>query len=151
MLESNRINSFPTIVRYVAKILSNFFFIFFSFKPNIWIKLFENFVKNIDNPVFLTQFCIYLYINLARPSVCLFVSNKRQNGWTDRAQFFCGTSRDHREVYEWSKFQIFVSIKIRSSLNFWKFWKSTKFFVKICELFLFCFTMYTKRTCSQLI
>jgi len=29
--------------------------------------------------------------------VCLFVSNKRQNGWTDRAQIFCGTSRDHRE------------------------------------------------------
>ena len=30
-------------------------------------------------------------------SVCLFVSNKRQNGWTDRAQIFCGTSRDTRE------------------------------------------------------
>ena len=29
--------------------------------------------------------------------VCLFVSNKRQIGWTDRAQIFCGTSRDHRE------------------------------------------------------
>ena len=30
-------------------------------------------------------------------SVCLFGSNKRQNGWTDRAQIFCGTSRDFRE------------------------------------------------------
>ena len=30
-------------------------------------------------------------------SVCLFVSNKRQNGRTDWAQFFCGTSRDPRE------------------------------------------------------
>ena len=30
--------------------------------------------------------------------VCLFVSNKRQNGWTDRAQIFCGTSRDSREA-----------------------------------------------------
>ena len=29
--------------------------------------------------------------------VCLFVSNKRQNGWTDRAQIFCGTSREPRE------------------------------------------------------
>ena len=29
--------------------------------------------------------------------VCLFVSNKRQNGWTDRAQIFCGTSRVPRE------------------------------------------------------
>ena len=24
-------------------------------------------------------------------SVCLFVSNKRQNGWTDRAEILCGT------------------------------------------------------------
>ena len=30
-------------------------------------------------------------------SVCFFVSNKRQNGWTDRAQIFCGTSRDPME------------------------------------------------------
>jgi len=30
-------------------------------------------------------------------SVCLFVSNKRQNGWTDQAQIFCGTSSEHRE------------------------------------------------------
>ena len=30
-------------------------------------------------------------------SVCLFVSNKRQNAWTDRAQIFCGASRDFRE------------------------------------------------------
>ena len=35
-----------------------------------------------------------LYVCL---SVCLFVSNKRQNGWTDRAQIFCVTSRDPRE------------------------------------------------------
>ncbi len=41
-----------------------------------------------------TRYYFHLYINL----VCLFdVSNKRQNGWTDRAQIFCGTSHDHRE------------------------------------------------------
>ena len=44
--------------------------------------------------------CI-LYINLTClcvwVSVCLFVFNKRQNGWTDRAQFFYGTSCDHWE------------------------------------------------------
>ena len=66
-------------------------------------------------------------------------------------KFFVGHLGTPRKVYEKSKFQIFVSIKKRSSLNFWKFWKSAKFFVKIHELFLFCFTMYTKRTCSQLI
>ena len=30
-------------------------------------------------------------------SVCLFVSNKRQNGWTDRAHIFCRISRDPKE------------------------------------------------------
>jgi len=30
-------------------------------------------------------------------SVCLFVSNKRQNGWTDQTQILFGTSRDPRE------------------------------------------------------
>ena len=29
--------------------------------------------------------------------VFLFVSNNRQNGWTDQPQIFCGTSRDSRE------------------------------------------------------
>ena len=37
------------------------------------------------------------YLSIYGLSVCLFVSNKRQNGWTDRVQIFCGTSRDHRE------------------------------------------------------
>ena len=66
------------------------------------------------------------------------------------AKFFVGHLGAPGKVYESSKFQIFVSIKIRSSLNFLKFWKSAKFFVKTRELFLFCFTMYTKRTCLQL-
>jgi len=30
-------------------------------------------------------------------SDCMFVSNIRCKGWTDQAQIFCGTSRDHRE------------------------------------------------------
>ena len=34
---------------------------------------------------------------------------------------------------------------------FKNFEKSAKFFVKIRELFFFCFSMYTKRTCSELI
>ena len=43
-----------------------------------------------------------------------------------------------------SKFQIFVSIKIRSSLIFENFENPRIFFVKIRKLFLFCFTMYTE-------
>jgi len=34
---------------------------------------------------------------LSNVNVCFFVSNKRQNGSTDRAQIFCGTSREPRE------------------------------------------------------
>ena len=95
----------------------------------------------------------HLYINLACLSACLFaclfvclsvclypinVKTAEPIG----PKFFVGHLGTPGKVYEWSKFQIFVSIKIRSPLNFFKFWKSTKFFVKIRELFLFCFTMY---------
>ena len=92
-----------------------------------------------------------LYTNLACLSVfsvCLFVFLYPINVKTAEPigpKFFVGHHVTTGKVYEWSKFQIVVSIKIRSSLNFWKF------FVKIRELFLFCFTMYTKRTCLQLI
>ena len=34
--------------------------------------------------------------------VCLFVSNKRQNGWTDRAQIFVGHLGTPGKVYEFS-------------------------------------------------
>ena len=97
---------------------------------------------------------IYLYINLACLGVCLFVCLYPINVKTAEQigpKFFVGHLGTPGKVYESSKFQIFLSIKIRSWLNFWKFWKSTKFFVKIREIFLFCFTMYTRRTCSQLI
>ena len=87
-------------------------------------------------------------------SVCLFVCLYPINVKTAEPigpKFFVGHLGTQGKVYESSKFQIFVSIKIRSSLNFLKFWKSANFFVKIRELFLFCFTMYTKRACSELI
>ena len=83
-------------------------------------------------------------------SVCLYPINVK-TAEPIGPKFCVGHLGTPGKVYEWPTFQIFVSIKIRSSLNFWKFWKSTKFFVKIRELFLFCFTMYIKRTCSQLI
>ena len=35
---------------------------------------------------------VNLFVNLACLSVCLCVSNKRQNGWTDQAHILCGTS-----------------------------------------------------------
>ena len=83
-------------------------------------------------------------------SVCLYPINVK-TAEPIGPNFFVGHLGTPGKVYDSSKFQIFVSIKIRSSLNFLTFWKSANFFVKIRELFLFCFTMYTKRTCLQLI
>ena len=56
-----------------------------------------------------------------------------------RSKFCAGPHVAPGKVNKWSKFQIFVFIKIRFSLNFWKFRKSTNFFVKICELFYVLF------------
>ena len=91
---------------------------------------------------------LHLYLNLACLSVCLFVCLYSINVKTAEPigpKFFVGHHVTTGKVYEWSKFQIFVFIK------FLKILKIHKIFVKIRELFLFCFTMYTKRTCSQLI
>ena len=76
--------------------------------------------------------------------VCLLVSNKRQNGWTNRAQFFVGPrktlGKDDR---------IFKKLLL-TKFDFLKFEKSTIFFYKIREIFVcFSFIMFTKRTCSQ--
>ena len=101
-------------------------------------------VKNTVNDL------IYLYINLVCLSVCLYPINVK-TAEPIGPNFFVGHLGTPGKVYESSKFQIFVSIKIRSSLIFKNFENSAKFFVKIRELFLLCFTMYTKRTCSELI
>ena len=61
------------------------------------------------------------YKKIAWVFVCLLVSNKGRNGWTDRAQILWGTSHDIRK-YLWM----------------------TKISKKIC----FCFTMFAKRKSS---
>ena len=50
--------------------------------------------SQIRGPDYLYIYFAFLFVCL---SVCLVVSNKRQNGWTDWSQFFCGASRDPRE------------------------------------------------------
>jgi len=68
---------------------------------------------------------IYLYSYFAS------LSNKRQNGWTDRAQILCGTSCDPRKVYGWSNFHKLASNKIQFLKNF-----------KIQELFFIKFAKF---------
>ena len=57
---------------------------------NLILFSFKEYVQSIYK--FGLSVCLFVWV-----SVCLFVSNKRQNGWTDRGQIFCGTSRDPRE------------------------------------------------------
>ena len=54
---------------------------------------------------------IYTYILLVWVSVCLFVSNKRQNCWSDRTQILCGSHIAKGKVYGPSKFHKFPSAK----------------------------------------
>ena len=52
--------------------------------------------KQTDKQTERLQLYLHPFINLAYFCVFvgLFESNKRQNGWTDRAQILCETSRD---------------------------------------------------------
>ena len=74
--------------------------------------------------------CFNLYINLAFLFVCLYPINVK-TAEPIRPKFCVWPNVALEKVYEWSKFKKFASIKNRFSLNFWKFWKSTKFFVEI--------------------
>ena len=75
-------------------------------------------------------------------SVCLFVSNKRQNGWTDRAQIFCGTSRDPRGGLWMIKFS---KICLHQNSIFENFENPRNFFLKIREIFCFYYLL-TRRS-----
>jgi len=63
--------------------------VFINYKYIISFLYFEkkNQIRNKPKIIFV----IYTFL------VCPFVTNKRQNGWTDRAQILCRTSRDPRE------------------------------------------------------
>ena len=60
-----------------------------------WFLFPKKILLNVKDETSETTCIIYF----ACLSVCLFVSKKRQNGWTDRAQFLCGTLRDPRKGY----------------------------------------------------
>ena len=105
-----------------------------------WFAVVSSSQNNLQFLHFLQQplraLSIYILCNCL--FVCPFVSNKRQNGWTDQAHFFVGPRVTPGKVYGWSNFQKLASIKIW--LIF--FCKSTNFFFNSR---FFLFTMYTKR------
>ena len=89
---------------------------------------------------------LYLYLYFACPGVCLFfclyLSNKSQNGWTDRAQIFCGTSRDPKEGLWMIKFS---KICLHQNSIFEIFENPRNSFLKIREIFCF-FYLLTRRS-----
>ena len=52
--------------------------------------------------------------------VCVFVSKKRQNGWTDQAQILCGNSRDPREGF--MNYQNIWNLAF--FVKFWKYYET---------------------------
>ena len=101
--------------------------------------------------IFFSRFCYFSsllllifhkYFNINVLLVCLFVSNKHQNGWNDPAQISVGPHKTSGKVYEWSKLKKFASNKVWFSENFEKPWN---FCIKSVKFFSFCFAMYTKR------
>ena len=83
--------------------------------------IFRSFPNTIN-----TQFIYFVCL-----SSSLFVSNKLQNYWTDRAQILCMISHDPKE----SLWMIKISkISLQQNLIFVKFW-NPRFFHKIRELF----------------
>ena len=86
---------------------SNFFAILFIRKN--WFLTSPN--TQIDIYILIWLVCLFVCLG-----VCVFVKTAEPIG----PKFFVGHHVTTGKVYEWSKFQIFVSIKIRPSLNFYK-------------------------------
>ena len=102
-----------------------------------------NWIFTKNTTVLLFFFSNLLYINLACLFVCyvvcLFVSNKRQNGWTDRAQIFCATSRDPREGLWMIKIS---NICLHQNSNFIKFLKILKIHEIFCQNLRIIFVLF---------
>ena len=107
---------------------------------------FINLNKDLYTYTFLVTSCEKLCL-----FVCPFVSNKRQNGWTDQAQIFCGISHDHREGLWMMKIKKKLCWKaFYFCKNFLNLENPQIFFIKSAKFFFSLFFNVTLRTCSQL-
>ena len=98
--------------------------------------------QNSNGPIVQVYLvCLLLSVNnFACLSVCLFVTNKRKNGWTDRAQILWRTWRDPREGLWMLKI---TKSCIQKFLIFVKFWKCAKKYL-IREFFVVVDTVLYK-------
>ena len=107
-------------------------------------------VYNVHGNIILNY--VYLYINLACLSVCLYPINVK-TAEPIGPNFFCGTSRDHRESLWMIKIKQKCVLKVFNFVNKFKFLKIREFFLKIRKFFFFfvlnvnkknMFTIYKK-------
>jgi len=74
--------------------------VIFLYSANFFLFFFYNFYKEKMFTIKIEdgrEAPLMPSIYIRRLSVCLFVTDKRQNGWIDWAQIFCGTSHNPRE------------------------------------------------------
>ena len=101
----------------------------------ICMNLFEFWILFIFNWGFLAKL-IWAFLLQEKIQKCseinIYIFNKRQNGWTDQAHFFCGTSLDPRKDLWLIKI---LKICAKKFFIFVKFLKILKIFLKIREIF----------------
>ena len=101
--------------------------------------------RNIRNSwLYASYFYIYTLF------VCLFfLIQKTSERLIRSSPIFLWNLKPHLTRGRFMDDRIFKNLP-QIKIDFWKFWKSTKFFDKIQEIFVwFCFTMHSKRQCSQ--
>ena len=110
----------------------------FSILLNIYIYIYHYFIELKETVIVISIEIGYATLSIYTLLVHVFPSvfNKRQNCWTDRAQIFCGISRDHREDLWMIKFS---KTCVHQNLIFENFQNPRFFFYKIREIFCFCF------------
>ena len=92
-------------------------------------------IRRLSTNLYINLVCLFVCLSVW-VFVCLFASNKRQNGWTDQAQIFCVISRDPREGLWMIKFS---KTCLHQNSIFENFENPRILFCKIREIFRFWF------------
>ena len=103
-----------------------------------WLISWLKFFLTIYRAEYTYILCLSIWVSWCL-GLCLFVSNERQNGWTDRVHILCGTSRDPRAGMFMNMLLKFYFCKI----------------LKMCEKIIwnpqtFFFTIREEWRCSQI-
>ena len=136
---------------FLTRKLKKIFFRKFLGNVKQWPGFIQHYSEQVNLKTSFYMILLSLYVYFDCLTVCLFACLYPINFKTAEPigpKFVVGKHMTPGKVYGWSKFQKLASTKICFLI---KFWKSTKFLQNPRTVFFFnCFTMYTKRKCSQL-